>query len=423
MKCNQILCSLFGLVLSLSVVSQLALGQHPPGGGGAGGGGTANPGGGGGIGRTTAPTPRNTNTNTDTLNRPAYLSGKVQMDDGSAPPEPVVIERVCNGHPRAEGYTDSKGRFSFQLGQNQGVTQDASYDDLGTNGIQPNGQTRRNNSAVSSQQTGGGMRVSAGQNLAGCELRASLPGFRSDAVNLSGRRMFDNPDVGTIVLRRLANVEGTTISMTTLQAPKDARKAYDKAREALRKDKIADAQKELEKAVSAYPQFAAAWYELGLIREKHNEPAEARKYYAQAIAADPKLVTPYLHLAQIASRERNWQEMADISNRTIKLDPVDFPDAYLYNAVANYNLRRFDAAEASARLAQKLDTAHRWPKVDRVLGAILYEKKDYAGAAEHLRAYLTDSPDATDAGQVKAQLSELEKLSGDAKAKAETPEH
>src|SRR5262245_8418685 len=107
MKCNQILCSLFGLVLSLSVVSQLALGQHPPG----GGGGTANPGGGGGIGRTTAPTPRNTNTNTDTLNRPAYLSGKVQMDDGSAPPEPVVIERVCNGHPRAEGYTDSKGRF------------------------------------------------------------------------------------------------------------------------------------------------------------------------------------------------------------------------------------------------------------------------------------------------------------------------
>jgi tetratricopeptide (TPR) repeat protein len=267
----------------------------------------------------------------------------------------------------------------------------------------------------------GGQRGNA-QSMAGCELRASLAGFRSDVVNLSGRRMFDNPDVGTIVLRRLANVEGTTISMTTLQAPKDARKAYDKAREALRKGKPADAQKELEKAVSAYPQFAAAWYELGLIHEKGNDPGEARKYYAQAMATDAKLVTPYLHLTQLAVRERKWQEAADTSDRAIKLDPVDFPDAYLFNAVANYNLKRFDAAEASARQAQKLDTAHRWPKADHVLGAILYAKKDFTGAAEQLRNYLTFAPDATDAGEVKAQLAEIEKLSGDAKAKAERPE-
>src|SRR5262249_60687795 len=100
------------------------------------------------------------------------------------------------------------------------------------------------------------------------------------------------------------------------------------------------------------------------------------KSYAQAIAADPKLVTPYLHLAQIASRERNWQEMADISNRTIKLDPVDFPDAYLYNAVANYNLRRFDAAGASARPAQKLATAHRGPRGDRATSASHREQRD-----------------------------------------------
>jgi tetratricopeptide (TPR) repeat protein len=357
----------------------------------------------------------------DTLNRPSYLSGKVQMDDGTAPPDPVVIERVCNGSPRAEGYTDSKGRFSFQLGQNQGVTQDASYDDMGNSGLQPNAPVRRSAAPMGRVPAGGGQRGNA-QGMAGCELRASLAGFRSDVVNLSGRRTFDNPDVGTIVLRRLANVEGTTISMTTLQAPKDARKAYDKAREALRKGKTADAQKELEKAVSAYPQFAAAWYELGLIHEKGNDPGEARKYYAQAMATDAKLVTPYLHLAQLALRERKWQEAADTSGRAIKLDPVDFPDAYLYNAVANHNLQRFDAAEASARQAQKLDTAHRWPKADHVLGAILYAKKDYKGAAEQLRNYLTFAPDATDAGEVKAQLAEIEKLSGDAKAKAERPE-
>ncbi|HXI39065.1 MAG TPA: tetratricopeptide repeat protein [Bryobacteraceae bacterium] len=416
MRRNHILRSLFLFIIGVSVASQPALSQHAPG-GGAGGAGA-----GGGIARPTSPTPRTNNTNMDALNRSVYLSGKVLMDDGSAPPEPVVIERVCNGAPRAEGYTDSKGRFSFQLGQSQAMTQDASYDDMGTNGLQTNAPARRNSAPVGNGPVGGAMRGNAGQALAGCELRASLAGFKSDVVNLGSRRMFDNPDVGTIVLRRRANVEGTTISMTTLQAPKDARKAYEKAREALRKGKVADARNELEKAVSAYPHFAAAWYELGLIHEKANDPGEARRYYAQAIAADAKLVPPHLHLAQIAVRERKWQEAADTSGQVIKLDSYDFPDAFFYNAVANYNLQRFDAAEASARQTQKLDIAHRWPKADRVLGAILYEKQDYTGAAEQLRNYLTFAPDATDAGEVKAQLAELEKLTSAGKAKAERQE-
>ena len=40
--------------------------------------------------------------------------------------------------------------------------------------------------------------------------------------------------------------------------------------EALRKSKIADAQKNLEKAVELYPQYASAWYELGRINDGIN---------------------------------------------------------------------------------------------------------------------------------------------------------
>jgi len=42
------------------------------------------------------------------------------------------------------------------------------------------------------------------RDLMGCEIRAVLPGFRSEPVSLAGRRMFDNPDVGTIILHRWA---------------------------------------------------------------------------------------------------------------------------------------------------------------------------------------------------------------------------
>src|SRR5689334_21490368 len=34
------------------------------------------------------------------MERPIFLSGKVVMDDGTPPPESVVIERVCGGNPR-----------------------------------------------------------------------------------------------------------------------------------------------------------------------------------------------------------------------------------------------------------------------------------------------------------------------------------
>jgi len=411
-----------GLSVGMALLLQPAKCQKPGAGGTAGGGGV--------VGSrptpstTTAPNPNTQPTSTpDIQNRSIFLSGRVQMDDGTPPPEPVVIERICNGHGRAEGYTDAKGRFSFQLGQNLAVTQDASFEDTGSTALVPDGGMRQSNAGARQDSTGAPRRISREQDLTGCELRAVLPGFRSDLVNLGGRRMLDNPEVGSIVLHRVANVEGTTISATTLLAPKDARKAYEKAREALRKGKTADAQKDLDKAVTVYPQFAAAWTDLGMIHEKANDVAEARKCYSQALAADPKLVTPYLRLAQLSMADKNWQEAADTTGRIVRLNPVDFPEAYFYNAVAKYNLRKFDEAETSAREAQKLDIVHRFPQVEHILGVIFYQKKDYAGAAAQMRKYLLLAPDASDAGMVKQQLAEVDRLSGgETKAKVDNPQ-
>jgi tetratricopeptide (TPR) repeat protein len=348
------------------------------------------------------------------MQRPVFLSGKVMMEDGTPPPDSVVIERVCNGTPRPEAYTDSKGRFSFQLGQNTAMMQDASVSSAsdpsfggGNTGLggRPQGQFGGPGGM------GGGRGISE-RDLMGCELRASLAGFRSDMVNLSGRRAFDNPDVGTIILRRLGNVEGTTISATSLQAPKDAKKAYDKARSALKKNKLDEAQKELQKAVEIYPRYATAWFELGRVHEQGNDVGQAREAYSKALEADVKFVNPYLQMALIAAKENKWQDVADTTDRVLKLNPFDFPQAFFYNSVANYNLGKLDAAEKSARDAQKLDTQHRIPKVDHLLGMILAQKRDYNGAAEQMRSYLKFSPQAQDADTVRTQLAEIEKLSG-----------
>ena len=261
------------------------------------------------------------------------------------------------------------------------------------------------------------------QDLSGCELRAVLAGFRSDVVNLSGRRLFDNPDVGTIVLHRMANVEGTTISATTLMAPKDARKAYDKAREAARKGKTNDAERELDKAVAAYPQFAEAWSSLGVIHEENREMADARRCFSQALAADPKLVTPYLHLARFSLADKNWQEVAATTDRLIKLDPYDFPEAYFYNAVADYNLRKYDAGARQRARGAETGYGSQVPQSGAPVGRDpVSEERLRRRNRRSCASIFCLSPDTADVSEVKQQLADLEKLAGgDTKAKVDQP--
>ena len=135
-----------------------------------------------------------------------YVTGRVMLDDGSAPPEPVVLELICRGLVLPQGHTTAKGHFSITLGQNQGILADASTSSMGGIGG-GGGDYMRPGQGISERQ------------LMGCELRANLVGFRSDVVQLSGRRSLDNPEVGTLVLHRLANVQGYTYSMTTRDGP------------------------------------------------------------------------------------------------------------------------------------------------------------------------------------------------------------
>src|SRR5512140_3249227 len=51
------------------------------------------------------------NRSSQDLTRPIFLSGKVVLEDGTPPPDSVMIQRVCGSVVRPEGYTDSKGRF------------------------------------------------------------------------------------------------------------------------------------------------------------------------------------------------------------------------------------------------------------------------------------------------------------------------
>ena len=338
--------------------------------------------------------------------RPIYISGKVAMQDGSAVSQ-INIERVCGGIAKTVAYTDSNGHFSFQWGDRNMIVTDAS--DAGT------GRDRASSSGGfgSSQSAGGGSALAPdpfASRMMNCELRANVPGFTSDTVDLFNRRTADNPDVGLLVLHRMAGVEGSSISVTSMMAPKAAKKAYEHGLQSLLKSRPGDAAKDFEKAVAVYPQYAEAWVNLGKLRIEQQSIEPARAALKKAIESDPKVVTPYMELGLLAAKDANWEESGKYLDRAVELDPVDFPQAWYADAVANFNLGKYDAAEKGARAAVKLDPRHVNPRACYLLGLVLTEKHDYAGAAAELTTFIKLAPNAPDLAQARARLGELEKL-------------
>jgi len=217
-------------------------------------------------------------------------------------------------------------------------------------------------------------------------------------------------DVGTIVLYPIARMQGSTVSATSLQAPKRVQKALKRAQEAFKKKEVEEAEKHLKAAVESYPKYAEAWFFLGRVYEQQQCNQEARSAYRKAVEADPMYVDPYIRLARLAGLEQKWQEVANFTDRALELDTLDSPVGYFLNALAYYSLDSLDVAERSARKAQVLDARHWIPQIHLLLANILSRKRDIVGSTDEMRNYLKFAPAAADADEVRARLQENEKL-------------
>lgn len=365
--------------------------------------------GGGGTGSGPVSRPSRPSTSVPSTGQPKpriFLSGNVVMEDGSAVPTSVAIERVCGGRVYREAYTTSQGEFAFEVGRSLSMLGDASIETSSQErGPGGGGISQNSPFATTRDESNFGSR----NQLFGCELRASASGFRSSTINLAQHQPLDPANVGTIFLQRLDKVKGTSVSVVSLQAPKDARKAYEKGLDAVKRGNLPQAQQQFEKSVQMYPKHAAAWFELGRILHQQNQTEAARKACSEAIAADSKFVNPYLELAYIAAQDGKWPEVITLTDQAMALDPLDYPSGFFLNAVAQYNLGNMVAAESSARRAERLDSQHHLARLGLLMASILMRKDDYNGALERLRNYLKASPNAPDANDVKTQISYLEK--------------
>lgn len=294
---------------------------------------------------------------------PVILHGKVVLEDGSAPPVIMGIERVCSDVAGSMPgvLTNKKGEYIWRMEIDPLESRD-------------------------------------------CKIRATHAGYTSSEVEVSGvDTTHTTLELPPVVVSASAADPSAIIVESNI--PGRSKKDWDAAMKALDAPDFAAAASHLEAFVAASPKFAPAWHALGLVDERLNKRPEARAAYEHAIASDPKLLPPYVTLERLCIKMKDWDGAEKAAAALIKADPKHtYPEVYLHEAVAQYGLKDYDAAEASVQEAIRLDPGHKRPRAEYVLGRILEAKGDINGAKEHITKYLQLGPAPPDVDLVKGHL-------------------
>lgn len=317
-----------------------------------------------------AATTRDSSRNPNTADTPASTEtvarGQVALADGSVPQGLVQIFMIGGGAEKFIAVADSKGRFSFNPG------------------------------------------VLSGTSCAkGCELRASVEGYRSETKPLADVNPTGSTKLGKMILQPLSPDTNGLASATSAQASKGAKKAYEKGLDEAAKQSWAEAKASLLKATSAYHDYSDAWLCLGMLQQSEGDRESALKSFTESARADGKFAAPFILMAALDSLKGDWQATVEHSQKALDLNPSAFPHAYELNALGNLNLKKADAVEKSATEGLKIDTEHRYPELEYMLGVALSAKHDAEGATKHLQAYIDQSPDGPNVAQAKKVLTEL----------------
>jgi tetratricopeptide (TPR) repeat protein len=302
---------------------------------------------------------------------PLILRGKVMMKDGSPPPKQVSIQRICSDTlGDAPGpLTDKKGEWLWRMD------------------VDP-------------------MRTRA------CHLEAVLTGYVSSTIDISDLNGYTDTSK-TLPPIILANKipDPYTIVDSDNAAPGKSAGPWKAAMKAVDSNNLGEAINQLQAAVKATPKFALGWHTMGIVYQTQGKYSEAKDAFKQAIEVDPKALPPYLGLARMCIKTKDWPGALSAADGLIKVDTKKvYTEIYLHQAVAHYYLKDLDAAQANVQDALRLDPQRK--RSEYVLGRILEAKGDMAGAGEHMGKYIALDPNAADIETVRQHLEFLGKPEG-----------
>lgn len=208
---------------------------------------------------------------------------------------------------------------------------------------------------------------------------------------------------------KLAAGRSTTVSVTRLQVPSNARIEYEKACEAYNNNKLEEAERHARSAIGKFQDYSASWVMLGVIlEEQHKGAQEARNACSHAAAIDATYLPAYLCTADVSARNREWEQVLNAAGLAVGLKSEGNPYAYYYCAMAYLYMNHPVEAKISALQAVEMDVNHDEPSFNLLLAQIYERDGDSANAITQLQQFLKHPTDRQREDAAKRLLAKLE---------------
>jgi tetratricopeptide (TPR) repeat protein len=207
---------------------------------------------------------------------------------------------------------------------------------------------------------------------------------------------------------KLAAVRSTTVSVTRLKVPSNARIEYEKACEASHKNKFEEAEQNARSAIDKFQDYLPAWVMLGVILEEQHKAQEARDACSHAAAIDATYLPAYLCAAEVSARNREWEQVLNTADLALGLKSEGDPYACYYRSMAYLHMNNPVEAKKSALQAVEIDVNHNEPSFYLLLAQIYEREGDMANAIAQLQQFLKHPTDRQQEDAAKRFLAKLE---------------
>jgi len=202
-----------------------------------------------------------------------------------------------------------------------------------------------------------------------------------------------------------AGGSGNTVSVAELKIPNNARNAFHKAEEALRKHKIADARQHVDKALKIAPKYAAALTFRGILDLSENHLQQASTECEQAIQDDSSYGMAYV----VLGATYNVMARFDDAVRTLDHGLALLPNSWQ----AHFEMAK--ALLAKEQYAESLRQINRaaglvpatYAPIHLVRAHALLGLRDYSEAITELEQYLGRDPQGVDAANARQMLDQV----------------
>jgi tetratricopeptide (TPR) repeat protein len=207
-------------------------------------------------------------------------------------------------------------------------------------------------------------------------------------------------------LNKVKEIAAPEPTLTDGQAPKTARKEYEKGSHALAARQLDEARAHLEKALSEFPCYARAQTDLAVVLTERRELQGAEAALRKAVQCDPGFPDAYTQLGQLLNAEKKFAESADLLQEGLRRSPGAW-QFYYQLATAHFGLKQYGQAEEEFLKVQSLNPNA--PADLHVKLADVYLKQNaYDKAYAQMQAYLQAEPEGRFVPKVKAIMRQME---------------